>query len=156
MADAPKKQKPATRAELEADLDAYRALYDDLEQQLRGSKLALGELAAAAKSEAAELRGRIDTLKTRLADAEFQNARMRGYIERVQEDDVVREELLTVTDAMGPAGATTLVPKRKPARFDIPSLLVSPPVRDQGEHHGLYSRNRATCAPPPPVPWVTY
>ncbi|NWG25672.1 MAG: hypothetical protein HXY30_14870 [Pseudorhodoplanes sp.] len=142
MADAPQKQKPRTRDALEADLNMCCALYADLERQLRGKE-----------NEIKEMRGRIDTLKTRLADAEFQNARMRGYIEREQEDDVVREELLTVTDAMGPPGATTLVPKRKPARFDIPPLLVA----NQDAVEARYASNlHRPPPPPPPVPWVTY
>lgn len=56
----------------------------------------------------------IDDLKERLAVSEAECQRMRGYIARVQEDDVVREELVKTGDA---DGECQLVPKRKPTSF---------------------------------------
>jgi hypothetical protein len=43
---------------------------------------------------------------------------MRGYLKRVQEDDVVREELVPIGD---PQGEQQLVPKRKPTPFMAPT-----------------------------------
>jgi hypothetical protein len=56
-------------------------------------------------------------LQERLAAALSEADRMRGYIERVQEDDVVREDLVTTGD---PAGEQVLEPKRRPTRFARP------------------------------------
>lgn len=82
-------------------------------------------------------------LKTRLAQSEMENARLRGYIQRVQEDDVVREELVTTGD---PEGQRQLVPKRKSTVFTQPDQFMH--SRDEG----LYSyRDR-----PQPKHWVTY
>lgn len=61
-----------------------------------------------------DLRKKLDDTKERLAFAESENQRMRGYVERVQEDDVVREELVTTGS---PHGEQRLVPKRKPTIF---------------------------------------
>lgn len=60
-----------------------------------------------------DLRRKLTDLKERLATSELENARMRGYIERAQEDDTVREELIAVEDENG----KRMVPKRKPTTF---------------------------------------
>lgn len=64
-----------------------------------------------------QLHAQFADLKERLATAEAENQRMRGYIQRVQEDDTVREELVATGD---PTGEQTMVPKRKPTSFDQP------------------------------------
>lgn len=65
----------------------------------------------------------ISDLKTRLSAAETANQFLRGYVARVQEDDVVREEMLTTGD---PDGAQQLVPKRKPTQFERPCDFTEP------------------------------
>jgi hypothetical protein len=49
-------------------------------------------------------------LKKRLHNSEMEVARLNGYLSRVREDDVVREDLVTTGD---PEGGQRLVPKRK-------------------------------------------
>lgn len=56
-------------------------------------------------------------LKKRLHDAEVENARLNGYLLRVQEDDVVREPLVKT---VGPEGAR-MVPKRKHSSLENPA-----------------------------------
>lgn len=86
----------------------------------------------AAEEREKQTRAQFDDLKERLAGAESENQRMRGYIQRVQEDDTVREELLTVGD---PEGERHMVPKRKSTRFNAPT-----PYSNTGEidHSFLY------------------
>lgn len=88
-------------------------------------------------------------LKVRLHAAESANQQMRGYIQRVQEDDVVREELVTTGD---PQGEQRMAPKRKHTEFPRPSDLNSPdagfgmsPYLDRNDRE----RNK-------PKHWITY
>lgn len=101
------------------------------------------------KNQLTESRGHFADLKTRLLAAETANQFMRGYLARVQEDDVVREDLMTVGD---PEGEQHMVPKRKPTAFPRPSDFKEP----QGSEHGVYDtygnrRERKT-----PKHWITY
>lgn len=77
--------------------------------------------ARAEAKEAQDIRDNVyaqfEDLKKRLHAAETANQFMRGYLARVQEDDVVREDLLTVGD---PDGEQHMVPKRKPTEFKRP------------------------------------
>jgi chromosome segregation ATPase len=102
--------KRMTRAQLEAALKDEQDTTAALREKVRG----LQGLVSNHEDHNTELRSRIDDLKTRLAHAEATNNEMKGYIARVQEDDVVREELVQVGDL---AGEVNLVPKRKPHRF---------------------------------------
>lgn len=81
----------------------------------------------AAEAKAKELQSDWADLKIRLHAAEKANQYMRGYIARVQEDDVVREELVTVGD---PAGEQHLRPKRKPTEFQTPDDFRMPAHTD--------------------------
>lgn len=64
-----------------------------------------------------DLKAQFSDLKVRIVNAENENQRMRGYIARVHEDDVVREELVTT----GTEDQVRLTPKRKVTVFGEPS-----------------------------------
>lgn len=66
---------------------------------------------ASAEEREKEAREQFADLKKRLHDSEMEVARLNGYLARVREDDVVREELITVGE---PDGEQRMVPKRKP------------------------------------------
>jgi len=57
-----------------------------------------------------ESREHFADLKERLANAESETARLRGYLERVHEDDIVRDGMVEIDDQNG----KRLVPKRPP------------------------------------------
>lgn len=90
----------------------------------------------------------IDDLKERLAVAEAENERMRGYISRVQEDDIVREELVGTGD---PNGEQILVPKRKHDKFSSPDSYNPMAGHTVMGYDDGFGRNR-----PKPKHWVTY
>ena len=73
---------------------------------------------SAIETEVKETRKQFGDLKERLSNSEMENQRLRGYVARVQEDDAVREELITVGD---PDGERRLIPKRKSTAFVEPS-----------------------------------
>jgi multidrug efflux pump subunit AcrA (membrane-fusion protein) len=73
------------------------------------------ERAYKAENEVAETRQQFADLKERVASLGVENAEMKGYISRVQEDDVVREDLIPVGDVA--TGDVHLTPKRKHRRF---------------------------------------
>src|SRR3972149_7833028 len=87
--------------------DTYRAELIEKKQEI-----------AAIEKRNTQLKAQFDDLKERLLTAEAENQRMRGYIQRVQEDDIVREELVQIGD---PEGATQLVSKRKMTQFSEPN-----------------------------------
>lgn len=87
----------------------------------------------------------ITDLKERLVNAESENQRMRGYIQRVQEDDVVREETVTIGD---PNGEQQMVPKRKHQMFATPNSY-----SDAGMEQSGYDRYRDQRKS---KHWVTY
>jgi hypothetical protein len=92
----------------------------------------------------------IADLKERLVTAESANQMMRGYIARVQEDDVVREELVAVGD---PTGEQSLMPKRKPRMFTEPSPFMS----SQGDEMATMSRYAHGYGERPrPKHWIRY
>jgi hypothetical protein len=115
------KSAPASPENFNADLgrklayeDAVRQIWPLMGFALREQASALREERNGAVVHVGELRKNLDEVKERLAFAEAENQRMRGYLERVQEDDVVREELVTVGE---PDGEQRMVPKRKPTVF---------------------------------------
>lgn len=140
MTDKPKRQ---TRAQLEARIaeleEAGRdglAVRENLRKHL-----------AESRDREKQTRSQFDDLKTRLAQSEAEVQRMGGYIARVQEDDVVREELITTGD---PAGQQQLVPKRKHEPFGEMRRVSSRNfVHDGGGYMSAESRQ-------PPKHWVTY
>lgn len=94
-----------------------------------------------------ESRAHFADLKERLSNSEMENQRLRGYIARVQEDDTVREELLTVGD---PTGEQHMVPKRKPTVFEQPNNYSTPRNETSFDHY----TDRANRAKP--RHWITY
>lgn len=94
-----------------------------------------------------ELLAEFGDLKERLQTAEAENQRMRGYIQRVQEDDLEASEIVTTGD---PHGEEVLVPKRRPTRFGTPSGYGTPGyTEDRGFGHSLHSSAR-------PRHWIRY
>lgn len=114
-------------------------------QERDEARARLAEAEAATK----KVRDQFDDLKTRLHAAESANQYMRGYLSRVQEDDTVREELVTVGD---PAGEQRMVPKRKPTAFERPDDFTEPRRDQRGIYSGMgYEHDR-----PKPKHWITY
>lgn len=89
-----------------------------------------------------------DDLKERLMNAELENQRMRGYIQRVQEDDVVREDLVTTGND---EGESQLVPKRKFVRFSEPNNATDFDRSGNALFDAYIRKDR-----PKPKHWVTY
>lgn len=99
MARLTTKALEAKVAQLQADSDnnyengrKWKALADEREKQVD------------------KVREQFADLKKRLHNSEMEVARLNGYLSRVREDDVVREDLVTTGD---PDGGQRLVPKRK-------------------------------------------
>lgn len=113
-----------------------------------GEASAAQTAARAAKKDADDARAEHNDLKERLAAAELENARLRGYIARVQEDDVVREELVKVGD---PEGEQHLVPKRKPTVFNAPDQYASAPAEPGDQYRPHWEIQQR-----PRRHWVTY
>lgn len=118
------------RLDLRKELDQERAARKALETTLDATRVNLTDL------------------KTRLHAAESSNQYMRGYLARVQEDDTVREELVTMGD---PEGEQRMVPKRKPTTFERPDDFTEPKRdRDFMGYQNYEDRNRK------PKHWITY
>lgn len=64
----------------------------------------------AAQTERDETRSQFADLKERLLNAETELSRLRGYLARVHEDDVVRDGLVEIEDGQGKRS----VPRRQP------------------------------------------
>jgi hypothetical protein len=126
-----------TREEAEAEIVKLR---DELGAEYRGR--------VAAEAREKETRAQFADLKERLANAEADTQRMRGYIARVQEDDVVREELITIGE---PDGEQQKVPKRKPTSFHTPA-----PYSHSRNFEAGYACNTASDRDRRPRHWVTY
>jgi hypothetical protein len=137
-------EKPKTRAELEATIAQLSAGYERFREDIL---LARKEQKQAETLEK-ETRGQFNDLKQRLVTAEFENQRMRGYLARVQEDDVVREELVRVG---APEGECLLVPKRKPTAFEQPGQFQLSTNDMAGSGAMYHDRSHAK-----PKHWVTY
>ncbi len=102
----------------------------------------------AAHKDAKQIHQQFDDLKTRLHDSEMENQRLRGYVQRVQEDDTVREELVAVGD---PNGEQTMVPKRKSTVFFQPNPMTQLQDAMGPSSYTGYNRDR-----PKPKHWVNY
>jgi chromosome segregation ATPase len=110
------------------------------------------DLAVAEKREK-ETRAQFNDLKERLVNAEATNQRMRGYISRVQEDDVVREELVAVGD---PDGEQRLVPKRRGTAFHEPAWVSDLDACKRGIDELQGYRSSDARERRKPRHWVTY
>lgn len=91
-------------------------------------------------------------LKERVAHQVVTIATLRGYIDRVREDDVVNEELLTIGAVEDPCGEKQLVPKRK--HVELPNDYSAPqPQMGYADHQ----RERIMgTSPRPRKNWVNY
>lgn len=104
----PTEVKPATRKQLETSLAVLREdnerLRTLLEAEQGEAKMARKLFDDACRStgkieaEAKELRERLDDLKARYAESRYELARLTGYLDRVYEDDVVREPVVEIAD----------------------------------------------------------
>jgi hypothetical protein len=138
--------KQVTRKELEAELNNLRSL----EKSWRDDRDAERTARYAAEKDAKEVRQQFADLKERLANAESANQYMRGYIARLQEDDVVREDLVATGD---PDGEQVMRPKRKHTSFMRPEDYRSFEDRNL---MGYVEQIRHDRDRPKPKHWVTY
>lgn len=132
-------QLEAVIAELTANVGRTREAFDVQRRELQD-----------ARNHEKLTRAQFADLKERLVNSELQDQFMRGYLTRVQEDDVVREELIQTGDM---DGAIQLMPKRKPTHFPSPNNYAGEPGHDRF-HGGGYMD--ATERKAPPRHWVTY
>jgi Spy/CpxP family protein refolding chaperone len=137
-------EKPKTRTELEAAIAQLSTDYGRMRQACADEV----EKRQRAEAREKETRVQFDDLKQRLVTAEFENQRMRGYLQRVQEDDVVREELVKVGD---PEGECHLVPKRKPTGFAPPVHFPLPAHNMVSDGSMYHDRSRQK-----PKHWIAY
>lgn len=117
--------------------------------ELRNELTKFRGLAAEREKQVASIKEQFDDLKIRLQAAETSNQFMRGYLSRVQEDDVVREELITTGE---PDGDQRMVPKRKSTEFPRPSDFTEArqSVNDMAGYVNYESRQRKAKH------WITY
>lgn len=134
-----------TIKQLEAELTAAR----DEASHFRGKYDSARTEAADTKQFNKQLHAQFADLKERLATAEAETQRMRGYIQRVQEDDTVREELVTIGET---GGEQQLVPKRKPTSFNVPSPHSNTGDLDDAYTGGGYGREQRRKS----MHWVRY
>lgn len=133
---------------LQAQLDLLKTAYDESRVQLHNANGETREV----KNQRDSVVTQFNNLKERLATAEFENQRLRGYIERVQEDDVVREELVVAGD---PDGQVQLTPKRKHTRFEAPNHRSNAgEIADDFMHRHLHGEDEMRRRKP--KHWVTY
>lgn len=126
---------------LKAEISEMKQRYDQSREQIRDAEISK----ARAHEETKEARGQFADLKKRLHNSEMEVARLNGYLARVREDDVVREDLVTVGE---PGGEQRMVPKRKPEHLG-----------NREEHHSIhdlmtdggYGRERKK-----PKHWIEY
>lgn len=99
------KERPKTRVELQKQIDemAERCV------SMRTDRDRIAIRVTQAENETKETHANFEDLKRRLHDAEVENARLRGYTDRVHEDDVVRDGFIEIEDERG----KRQVPKRK-------------------------------------------
>lgn len=91
----------------------------------------------------AKTRTQFEDLKTRLYNAEIENARLRGYLSRVHEADVARDGLVEIEDAQG----KRLVPKWAPPQHLKPSIDYA----EQNDGYDIMTGRRK-----PTTHWTSY
>lgn len=161
--DKPVKAKPDRRPRkiILESLAYWEGAYDGMKEQrdeaLKEKGLIAARLNAIAEDNKA-LEKRVEgsrkdfaDLKARLLAAELVNAEMRGYISRLQEDDVVREELVTTGE---PDGQQRIVPKRKHRTFDTPNQFTIDRQEGMGLSDRMYREHRGQDHKP--RCWVEY
>jgi hypothetical protein len=144
--------KRLTRAQLQEQLTGVTELKSAEIARLCNELSTMRSARDTANSVSLDLREKLDEVKERLAFAEAELQRAGGYIQRVQEDDVVREPLVETGD---PEGEKQLVPKRKPTHFAMMSAA-RPMEQVNFESGGMMFRDCATERPAKRRHWVTY
>ncbi|GLK72579.1 hypothetical protein KHC23_07655 [Ancylobacter dichloromethanicus] len=90
--------------------DGYEQRFQEFEIQIGRTNMARDkaqDAAFKAEKAEAEARGQFADLKRRLHEAELANARLKGYLDRVVEDDTAREEPRVITEQR-------MMPRRPP------------------------------------------
>lgn len=141
------------------DLKSAIAHLEELRELRNSDALVMSDQLATIRELKAKLSGaekeKVETyiqfgdLKARLLSSERANEFMRGYLTRVYEDDVVREELVVTGDPAAP----TFVPKRKPVVFPHSDDFTYPRGSDAGVFSG---RNYGETEERKPRHWVNY
>jgi len=139
----------ATQADLKAQLNDLagevtfkdRKIHDlEMEiEDLRAKGRQARDIAEEAKKEKNEAQMQFADLKRRLHNAEILISKYQGYFLRVQEDDIVREELIETGD---PDGERTLRPKRKHIDFNRDLEYPYMEMRPQSEMQYMPSEER--------------
>jgi hypothetical protein len=117
MTDKPKTLKAAIellkveRASLSLTLERKEKMQDERDTAQR-----LQRNAEASEKQARE---QFADLKKKLYDAEIELARLRGFVERVREDDAVADPLVEVEDAQGRRQVTKRFPSNRPLNADM-------------------------------------
>lgn len=137
---------PSIRQQLEValkEIEELKASVNSAQERMYQER----DAKTAAVKQRDETRAQFDDLKKRLHESEMENQRLRGYIQRVQEDDVVREDLVAVGD---PDGEMRQVPKRKSTVFAQPVQYTDFDPGFVG-YSGYHNRDR-----PKPKHWIEY
>lgn len=138
------RQPRRTNKELQAALAEENVVHERFMKQRDEARIRADQAEARVK----EVTTQFGDLKQRLLAAEQSNQFMRGYLQRVAEDDVVREELVQTGD---PSGETRLVPKRRPTNFPSPNDFTTP--QSDCDSFGYMSRDDERHKP---KHWITY
>lgn len=84
------------------------------------------QVAAECQKREKEVHDQFADLKQRLHDNEVELSRLRGYLERVHEDDIVSDGFVEIEDEQG----KRMVPKRSPPRMIVPGNNFEMPSYD--------------------------
>lgn len=110
------------------------------------------------RNEISILKSRLEELKDKLFHSETENARLSGYLRRVNEDDTVREELVHVQphdDIRSPV-SRDLTPVPVPKR-SIHQIGHAPAyVINEGYHHIKGARRYGPGEQAPPKSWINW
>ena len=147
----PKETVKSVRSEAQLNLAAASAEINRLIGQIGDQQVKLNkecDAKRALEGEIKAVRSQFNDLKERLSNSEMENQRLCGYIQRVQEDDVVREPLVLTGD---PNGEQRHVPKRKSKVFESPYNYRQSPFESRFPFIGHEDPEERR-----PKHWVTY
>lgn len=111
MTETKKAEKPKTRAELLLQIENLVASRSAHWKECNEAHKARDE----ALARETQTREHFEDLKQRLLAAETETARLRGYLSRVHEDDIVRDGMIEIEDERG----KRTVPKRQPPMMAV-------------------------------------
>jgi hypothetical protein len=126
-------EKRKTIAQLEVELARITKAKDDYYQSYRDATAR----ATASDESLKESRSHFADLKERLLNAETETARLRGYLARVHEDDIVRDGLVEIEDGQGKRSIPRRPPPLEAVRYSSPAIST-----DQFDNYG--SRKKRT------------